>query len=174
MYGYLAVRYGLMALLNRGALPRAAHFAPMGGEWKTASLVYQAANVLFPLLLCFLPLRFAGFPGAAGLVLFMTGLALLIASVVSFARAVPDGLATQGPYRLIRNPMYLAYFLYYLGCAVPARSIPLLVLLVVFQAGAHFPILAEERWCLDRFGAQCVAYMEKAGRYLPRLRRGVR
>lgn len=177
MYGYLAillllaVRYGLMALINRGALPRAAHFAPMGWEGRIASPVYQAANVLFPLILCFLPLRTEGFLGTAGLSILLAGLALLISSVAAFARADPGSPAARGPYRLVRNPMYAAYFLYYLGCAALARSLPLLLILAAFQAGAHFLILAEERWCLKEYGAQYGRYMERVGRYLPKCRR---
>ena len=77
-----------------------------------------------------------------------------------------EGFCQSGVYRLSRNPMYAAYFLLFLGCALLTRSLPLLLCLAVFQLTAHVLIRAEERWCLRTFGAAYARYMGRVRRYL--------
>lgn len=162
----LFLRHGLMALINRGALPRAAHFAPMEDQERGLYYAYQAANVLIPLILCFLPIRVAGAAGNTGLVLVIVGALLCARSVIDFALARDGQFASVGVYRFSRNPMYLSYNLYYLGCALLASSWMLLALVAIFVLSAHFIILAEERWCLNTFGQPYHEYMQRTGRYL--------
>ena len=71
------------------------------------------------------------------------------------------GFCRRGVYRFSRNPMYLAYFLIFAGCAALGRSPLLLGLTAVFQVAAHWLIRAEERWGAQRFGE---VYGEYAGR----------
>ena len=59
-----------------------------------------------------------------------------------------------------------AYFLCFLGCALLAQSPPLAVLVLVFQGSAHWVILAEERWCSQRFGEAYLQYTRTVRRYL--------
>lgn len=87
-------------------------------------------------------------------------------SVHAFARPNAQGMCTAGIYRYSRNPMYLAYFVHYLGCVILTRSIPLLIILILFQAVTHWVILSEERWCLTTFGEDYRAYMQSVRRYL--------
>ena len=46
------------------------------------------------------------------------------------------------------------------------RSWLLLAILMVFQVSVHFMILAEERWCREKFGEPYEEYMKKVRRYL--------
>ena len=50
--------------------------------------------------------------------------------------------------------------------ALLTASALLLTLVLVFQVSAHWIIRAEERWCLERFGAAYARYMQKVRRYL--------
>lgn len=164
---FFTIRFGLLALLDKGAVRRAAHFAPMRGGERVAYGVYQfstAAVVLYPLFLTIRPgltWHFViGLPCAA------TGLALCIASIGHFARPDSDGLCTGGVYRLSRNPMYVSYFLYFTACALLTASPSLMVMVLVFQISAHWIILAEERWCRQSFGESYRRYCEQVRRYI--------
>lgn len=163
---FILVRFGLMARLDRTALQRAAHFAPVQGREAAAYWVYQICTVVLfiapffvqiadgpPVLLC------------TGAGLSIAGLALLTVSVVHFSRPEGTGLHTGGIYRFSRNPMYVAYFLYFVGNAVLVRSALLLGVVVIFQFSAHWIILAEERECLEKFGASYAQYCKKVRRY---------
>lgn len=164
---FYLVRFSLMAALDREAIGRAAHFPPMQGGEKVAYYLYQLSTVA--LLLGILPARVRTAPPAlfgTGLLLYLAGLALLAAAVRDFAAPAPGGMRRQGLYRLSRNPMYLAYLVFFAGCALLVRSPLLLAITAVFQLSAHWVILAEERWCIRQFGEDYVRYMAEVRRYL--------
>lgn len=102
----------------------------------------------------------------AGTSLLVIGALLLLASVISFAAPAADGMNKNGLYRRSRNPMYVAYFIYFMGCVFITQSLLLLGFVLVFQISAHWIILAEERWCVQQFGRDYLAYMERVRRYL--------
>ena len=161
---FFLIRFGLFALISRSAMKRAAHFAPMVGNAAVAYWVYQATTL--GILLCpfFLHIKAYGL-GFAGLALCGLGAALLLWAILCFAHPDREGLNTKGIYRFSRNPMYVAYFLYFLGLALATRSILLLCLVLAFQISAHWVIRAEEQECLEKFGAAYRQYMKRVRRY---------
>jgi protein-S-isoprenylcysteine O-methyltransferase Ste14 len=102
--------------------------------------------------------------------LLVAGVALAAWFITAFRRAGtpvdvrrrPTTLVTTGPYRLTRNPGYLALALIYSGIAILAGALwPLLILvptLVVIDRGV---IAREERYLEAKFGEQ---YIELRGR----------
>lgn len=163
---FVLVRFGLLAALDRTALARAVHFAPMQGRERAAYWVFQLTSVLILALMLLLPVkmqpRLLFFSGAA---LYAAGLALLAAAVAAFARPSGGGLNENGIYRRSRNPMYVAYFVLFYGCALLTQSALLFAAAVLFQLSAHVIIRAEERWCLARFGTAYAQYMQRVRRY---------
>jgi protein-S-isoprenylcysteine O-methyltransferase Ste14 len=160
------IRYGLLSAVNREALSRAAFSPPPFGRERTAFWVYQVSNVFMLLY----PLRLKIRPESswfyAGLATYGLGVALYAASVVDYARPGPNGVNLRGLYRVSRNPMYVAYFICFLGCALLTGSWILLALLMTFQVSVHWVILSEERWCLTHFGQEYVKYMDHVRRYI--------
>lgn len=164
---FLLVRFGLLSILDKGAVGRAAHFAPLTRQELPAYWLYQLSNVGILLYPICLSIHFAlDFIGIAGIAIYFLGLVLLCIAMVNFAAPTQGTFQQSGLYRISRNPMYLAYFVYFLGCVLLTRSPLLLALLAVFQTSAHWIILAEERWCIQTFGAPYVTYMQKTRRYL--------
>ncbi len=164
---FFLIRFGLMALLNRAAISRAAHFAPMQGKEMAAYWLYQLSNLAILVYLLFLhikpapPLLFY-----AGWAVYVAGNVLLVFSVVHFAFPSANGVNQKGLYRISRNPMYLAYFVYFLGCVLLTQSFILLALVFLFQLAAHWVILAEERWCAENLGEEYRRYAREVRRYL--------
>lgn len=161
----LLIRYGLLRLLSKEALKRAAYYPPLLGAERTAYWVYQVTTLLIFVYLVFLKIRPNSIWFIAGLLLYALGTVLYIVSVANYA-AMKDGVSMTGLYRVSRNPMYVSYFLYFLGCALLTRSLILLFLVLVFQVSSHWIILSEERWCVQKFGQEYVRYMERVGRYM--------
>ena len=164
----LLIRSGLMAARNRGALRRAAHLAPAHGRAeRIACGVYQLASAGALLTPFFLTVkRPLALPGAAGLALYLSGLTLCALAVVQFAAPGESDMSAKGVYRLSRNPMYIAYFLCFLGMALLSHSWIMAGIAAALQISGHWVILAEERWCLARFGDAYARYMQKVPRYL--------
>ena len=160
------IRYGLLLLINKNALPKAAFFPPMRGPEKVMHWVYQASTIMFILYMFFLKIRMGAFWLYVGLTVYTLGVLLFALSTISFAKPNIDGFNQNGLYRISRNPMYVAYFIYFLGCVFLTQSIVLFVLLCVFQLSAHWIILSEERWCRNSFGEKYVRYSQKVRRYI--------
>ena len=88
-------------------------------------------------------------PGV-GLVLVTLGACLGFASLLSLGRwfgvwPAFRGLATRGPYRLVRHPMYLAYVLADIGYNLEEYNFGTVLMVVAGWASLFYRIRAEER-----------------------------
>ena len=83
----------------------------------------------------------------------------------------PKTLVVEGPYRVVRNPMYWAVVSVMLGEALAFRSAALAELAMAFFAGTMlFVLLYEEPALRRKFGAEYEAYCRQVPRWLPRFR----
>jgi protein-S-isoprenylcysteine O-methyltransferase Ste14 len=83
----------------------------------------------------------------------------------------PKKLVVKGLYRFARNPMYIGVFCVIVSRAILFRSLPVLLYLVLFMAGAHlFVRFYEEPRLRSVFGAQYGDYSRRVPRWLPRFR----
>lgn len=144
------IRYTILSFVDKSALSRAAFFPPMRGTQRIMYWIYQVSTISFKL----------------GLVVFLSGIIVLILATISFGKPGQSGINKSGLYCISRNPMYVAYFIYFLGCVILTRSVILLFLVIVFQIASHWIILSEEEWCIHKFGEEYVPYMKKVRRYI--------
>jgi protein-S-isoprenylcysteine O-methyltransferase Ste14 len=79
-------------------------------------------------------------------------------------------LVTSGPYRFVRHPFYDSAALFVLGTSLVAANWFLFVTGVLFVGLVMIRTRTEEEKLLARFGDSYGAYMERTGRFLPRLR----
>lgn len=162
----ILIRFVFLSILDQEALKRAAFFAPLIGNEKVAYWIYQISNISIFIYLCFLKITSDPNWRDIGLAIYGLGTALCVVSTFDFAKPSESGINLNGIYRVSRNPMYIAYFIYFLGCVVLTQSFILLVILLVFQISAHWIIRSEERWCIKKFGEEYMNYMNKVRRYL--------
>lgn len=161
----ILIRFFLLAFLNKDAVKRAAFFPPTKGIEKIAYTVNIVTTALLLIVPFFLKIKLHGLSGFLGLSILILGLVFYIISIIQFARPNITGLTATGLYSISRNPMYVAFFLYFLGCCMLTRSWLLLIILIVFQISVHFLIISEERWCKDQFGETYSEYSGKVNRY---------
>ena len=78
-----------------------------------------------------------------------------------------EKIVINGPFKLSRNPMYVALNIAYLGIALIANTIWLLIFWPVAFAVMHSGvILREERYLEKKFGDEYRKYKSKVRRYL--------
>ena len=111
-----------------------------------------------------------------GLVLTSVGYFVFIWSVVvrgryavSWAMPEKQRLVTSGPYRYVRHPSYLGYFLMFFGLFFVWPNLFTLFPLVAIP-GYFLVTFEEERLLVQRFGEEYAEYQRKTGRFVPRLR----
>jgi len=119
-----------------------------------------------------------GFGEVAGIVVSVAGGALALWCILAFAIIgkgtpapfdPPRQLVVVGPYRYVRNPMYIGAGLALAGAAMFYRSLPLLGYLGLFLLATHAFVLFYEEPTLTRlFGQQYRDYQTTVRRWLPR------
>ena len=112
-----------------------------------------------------------------GGILMATGAALALACVAVFAGEgrgtpapfdAPRDFVAVGPYRWLRNPMYLGAKGVMLGYALVIGSIAVIGVVVVFSLLTHLFVLAYEEPTLERrFGDSYRVYKQTVNRWLP-------
>lgn len=81
----------------------------------------------------------------------------------------PRKFVATGPYRSVRNPMYIGGLLIFFGFGMMERSPSIMLLAVVVSIGFHlFVVLFEEPGLERRFGESYLAYKNQVGRWFPR------
>src|SRR5256885_904948 len=82
----------------------------------------------------------------------------------------PRRLVIEGPYRLVRNPMYIGAGLALAGASMYYHSWVLMAYTVVFFLAVHLFVIGYEEHTLRRtFGEEYDAYCRHARRWWPRL-----
>jgi len=161
----LLIRYGLMSAISKEGSKRAAFFAPLHRKEKLAYWIYQMTTLLILLFLLLLEIKTDSVWFYTGLIIYISGIVLYAVSIVNYANPKINGINVNGLYRISRNPMYIAYFICFLGCVLLTQSWILLGLLIIFQISSHWIILSEERWCIKKFGKDYITYMNRVRRY---------
>jgi protein-S-isoprenylcysteine O-methyltransferase Ste14 len=119
------------------------------------------------------PVWFAG-QRAAGTIVIATGAVLMVSTMVHFRswrfRATLDRghqLATGGPFRILRHPIYLSLNLLALGSAIWIPSPLLWISVILLAIGSDLRGRAEERILEDAFGDRYRDYCRRTRRFLP-------
>ena len=118
-----------------------------------------------------------GPPQVLGAVVTVIGAAIAVWCILTFAFVgrgtpapfdPPRRLVVRGPYRYVRNPMYLGAALALAGAALFYRSGALLAYAGVFLLLMHaFVVWYEEPALRRTFGESYEAYLEQVRRWLP-------
>ncbi len=81
----------------------------------------------------------------------------------------PKRLVAEGPYRIVRNPMYWGVAFVMMGEALAFHSLALAEIGVAFFAGTSlFVLLYEEPTLRRKFGAEYEVYCQLVPRWIPR------
>ena len=121
----------------------------------------------------------AGWPTLAGGALVATGIGLYVAGAVALARTkrdavgTPNQLIVEGPYRYVRNPVYLAMVIIIVGLSLLYQAWQVSDVArtgFLFALGHLAVVFLEEPATRKRFGGAYEDYCRHVPRWLPRLR----
>ena len=99
----------------------------------------------------------------------LLGIAVMIwaTATAGQAKLADDAqLLTNGPYRLSRHPMYIAWTFVYIAILLLLDSGWLLILFPVLMAWVHWESGREEHRLLKSFGPEYARYQQQVRRYL--------
>ena len=139
--------------------------------WALAIAAGFAADWLYPLPLS-APIAHGGLIGG---LIFAAALGLALWAVATFRRTgtsvrpyVPTAaIATDGPYRFSRNPMYLAMLLSLVGLAVAFAKPWLLAMMAPLYLVLRYGVIAREETYLERkFGNAYLDFKARVRRWM--------
>ena len=146
------------------------------------------AALFVGLVLIYLPARLLSWSGivrpaaieleqVAGMIIGAAGAAVALWCILTFVSSgkgtpapfdPPRRLVIQGPYRFVRNPMYIGADLTLMGAALFYESMPLLSYAILFVLLAHiFVVLYEEPTLRRTFGEEYEIYCRRVRRWWP-------
>jgi protein-S-isoprenylcysteine O-methyltransferase Ste14 len=112
-----------------------------------------------------------------GLLLLFSGVLLFSWSIlargeyaVSWNMPENHRLVTCGPYKYVRHPSYLAYFLLVLGFFLAWLNLLALPCLVAIP-GYFLSVETEEKMLMERFGDEYRLYQQRTGKFVPRMKK---
>jgi protein-S-isoprenylcysteine O-methyltransferase Ste14 len=104
---------------------------------------------------------------AAGLGLMAAGIAWLKRQLTPFPRPVPDGeLITDGPFGLVRHPVYTGGVIVAVGWALATASLPAFAVAALFLLFLDLKSRREEAWLTEQFSAYA-AYAARTPKLIP-------
>ena len=162
----LLIRFGILSILSKEAVKRAAFYPPTEGNEKAAYWIYQITTLFLVMIPIFAKVKLNNTLSFIGLGIYIAGMILYTISIIQFAKPNQNKLNIAGLYKISRNPMYVAFFLYFMGIGMLTGSWLLLFILIIFQVSVHYLILSEERWCIKEFGEEYIKYKNKVRRYI--------
>src|SRR5262250_2269707 len=151
------------------------------------AVTYAALFIGF--VLVYLPGRFlswsgivapasTGAPQVAGMIIVTIGTAIALWCVFTFVFIgkgtpapfdPPRKLVVPGPYRFVRNPMYIGAGMTLAGAALYYQSLSILIYTCLFFLITHlFVVFYEEPTLRRTFGTEYEAYVGRVSRWLPR------
>ncbi len=78
-------------------------------------------------------------------------------------------LVTEGPYHWVRHPMYTTLLMLFVGLSLISAVWPFLVLAIVMGPFFNRVASREETMMIEQFGEEYRSYMQRTGRFFPRL-----
>ena len=137
---------------------------------KTESMMNILGNfvVLFGLFIysIFLPLQLGTAWFYAGLALCVLGVVTWTVAIVNIADIPLGEPWNKGLYRYSRHPMTLSGYLILIGAGIASASWVFLLFSIVYIILSAIPTVAEERFCLGKFGSAYREYMNRTPRWL--------
>jgi protein-S-isoprenylcysteine O-methyltransferase Ste14 len=101
-----------------------------------------------------------------GLFIYFIGIIMITITMVDFATTPIDKPVTKGFYRYSRNPMFIGFFLVYLGISIACISWIYLLLTLLFILIVNYLSPFEEAITLGQYGLEYKEYMKRTPKWI--------
>ena len=114
----------------------------------------------------FLPLKLRTIWFYVGIPIALFGLISMVIVMVNWANSPPTEPIRKGLYRYSRHPMYVTYFLVFLGTSIATASWLFVLFLILFTVGTVAFVDFEEKGCLEQYGDTYREYRDRTPRWI--------
>lgn len=114
----------------------------------------------------FIPLNFDSTSATVGLLIYIAGFSVYSSAWTIIAISGEGKLFIHGPFRYSRHPVYLSAAVMFLGAGLFSNSVLFLLLSILTGISHMHNAKDEERICLETFGDEYRAYMDRTPRWI--------
>jgi protein-S-isoprenylcysteine O-methyltransferase Ste14 len=139
---------------------------PLNKTERKISISWMPIMLLLLIYSIFLPLQLGTVWFYTGLTIFIVGLIMLEIAGRNYTTTPLDEPVIKGLYRYSRHPVYLSFFLMFIGTAIASASWLFLLLTIVFLILMNILVVPEERFCLEEYGDTYREYMSRTPRWI--------
>jgi protein-S-isoprenylcysteine O-methyltransferase Ste14 len=132
---------------------------------KTLSALGKIFILSWLFLVVFTPLKPSQGGFVFGSILYAFGLVGMVVALLNFKDTPLDQPITTGLYKISRNPQQVTILILFFGISFAIGSWLATIILAIGAVMAHIRILAEEKTCLEQYGASYKNYMKQVPRY---------
>lgn len=164
-HGVAVVVWLLAGYDLKGVLKKASGYPYNDVERRIKRVWFLVFCLLF-LYSVFLPLQLGTAWFYAGLAVFLSGLVVYEVAYAAWPDTPPHEPVTRGPYRFSRHPVYMTIFVQLIGVGIASASWVFLLLTAVLIFLWRFLAIAEERFCLEKYGESYLQFMNRTPRWI--------
>jgi protein-S-isoprenylcysteine O-methyltransferase Ste14 len=133
---------------------------------KFTPIIGNSVWLLATIYSIFLPLQLGTLWFYIGLPVFLVGLVILTVATANFSTAPTEKPATKGAYYFSRHPLYLSMIIIYIGIGIASASWVFILLGIANILWIRTEVIAEERYCLERYNKDYREYMNRTPRWI--------
>jgi protein-S-isoprenylcysteine O-methyltransferase Ste14 len=139
---------------------------PLNEKEKKLDRIANLFSLAFIIYSFFLPLKLGTAWFYVGLIIYLFGGIFAFVAATNLNSTPLDRPATEGLYRISRNPVYLGMLLAFIGIGIACASWLFLLLGAAAQILQNICLDAEERWCLEKYGDAYREYMNRTPKWI--------
>jgi len=129
--------------------------------WSSKYIIFIAA-----IYSIFLPLKLRTIWFYVDVPIALFGLTGMVIVMVNWANSPTTEPIRKGLYRYSRHPMYVTYFLVFLGTSIATASWLFVLFLILFTVGTVAFVDFEEKGCLEQYGDIYREYRDRTPRWI--------
>jgi protein-S-isoprenylcysteine O-methyltransferase Ste14 len=109
-----------------------------------------------------------------GMILILVGFTIFLLSIIAFGKSwrvgidkeKPGKLISHGVFSITRNPIFIYIDFYFIGTALIYTTPFFIITSMVVIIGIHYQIIQEEKFLMNYYGEEYLAYKNRVRRYL--------
>lgn len=133
---------------------------------RVAKRINMACMLTMLFVPLFAPLQFGSGYFIPGVGVYLLGYVFYVMALVNYATTEPGRPVVSGVYRLSRNPQQIGMIIMWTGVGMTTGVMLFFALCGMQLVFAYPTFLAQEEFCLERYGEEYREYMRRTPRYL--------
>lgn len=114
----------------------------------------------------FIPIKYKSVFFIPGTALFFISYVFYVISLINYATTNPDKPVVKGMYRYSRNPQQITTIIMWLGIGLTMSNFLVLIICLIQVITVYPTFIAQEKYCIKKYGDVYCEYMNKTPRYL--------